>query len=92
MKVSKVFIKAINNSNFDNVKSYLKALKPFLRLEDGFKLEKLEWVFGLSQVLQRKNYREEKYKYGLEFVDRINEEAYIYVSPIAGGSEESLFS
>ena len=42
--------------------------------------------------MQRKNYREEKYKYGLEFVDRVNEEACTYVSPIAGGSEESLFS
>ena len=31
-KVSKVFIKAINNSNFDNVKNYLSALKPFLRM------------------------------------------------------------
>lgn len=36
-KVSKVFIKAINNSNFDNVKSYLKALKPFLKMEDSLK-------------------------------------------------------
>jgi hypothetical protein len=47
-KVSKVFIKAINNSNFDNVKSYLTALKPFLKMNDSLKLKKLEWVFGFS--------------------------------------------
>jgi len=47
-KVSKVFIKAINNSNFDNVKSYLKALKPFLRMNDSLKWQKFEWVFGFG--------------------------------------------
>ncbi len=92
-KVSKVFIKAINNSNFDNVKSYLKALKPFLKMNDSLKEQKLEWVFGFSQIINRKMYREEKYKYGLELVDRINEEAYTYVSPITNApAEDSLFS
>ena len=37
MKVSKVFVKAISNSNFDNVKSYLSALKPFVRLDDSLR-------------------------------------------------------
>jgi len=49
-KVSKVFIKAINNSNFENVKNYLTALKPFLRLKDSLKDQKLEWVFGFNQI------------------------------------------
>ena len=50
-KVSKVFIKAFNTSNSDNLKSYLKALKPFLRSEDEFKQQKLEWVFGFTQIV-----------------------------------------
>ena len=45
-KVSKVFIKAINGSNSDNLKAYLKALKPFLRVNDQYKDLKLEWIFG----------------------------------------------
>jgi len=44
--VSKVFVKAINQASYDTVKNYLSALKPFLKLEDSLKLEKLEWVFG----------------------------------------------
>lgn len=92
-KVSKVFIKAINGSNSDNLKAYLKALKPFLRINDQYKQLKLEWIFGFCQVITRKNYREEKYKYGLELVDRINEDAHTYITPIASGSsEESLLS
>lgn len=92
-KVSKVFIKAFNTSNSENLKSYLKALKPFLRLDDDFKLMKLEWVFGFTQIVHKKTYREDKYKYGLELIDRINEDANTYMSPlIAGPNEESLFS
>lgn len=47
-KVSKVFIKAINGSNFETVKNYIKALKPFLKMQDSLKQMKLEWVFGFS--------------------------------------------
>lgn len=36
-KVSKVFIKAINSSNFETVKNYIKALKPFLKMQDSLK-------------------------------------------------------
>jgi hypothetical protein len=83
-KVAKVFLKSIANSNFDSVKTYLKALKPFVLMEDSLKAQRLEWVFGFSQIISRKNYREERYKYGLEFVDRLAEAGYTYVSPIGG--------
>lgn len=47
-KVSKVFLKAINGSNSENLKNYLKALKPFLKVNDAYKEMKLEWVFGFG--------------------------------------------
>jgi len=77
-KVSKVFTRSINNSNYDTVKNYLVALKPFLKMEDELKQKKLEWVFGFPQIMNRKGYREEKHKYGLELVERITDEAYTY--------------
>ncbi len=83
-KVSKVFIKSINQSNYDNIKSYLTALKPFVKMEDSLKQQKLEWIFGISQIVARKGYQQERHKYGLEFVDKIGEESYTYVSPISG--------
>ena len=48
IKVSKIFIKAIGASTYDNVKNYLNALKPFLRVNDSLKQMKLEWIFGVS--------------------------------------------
>lgn len=47
-KVSKVFLNAINHSNYESVKNYLKALKPFLLSNDSLKEKKLEWIFGFS--------------------------------------------
>lgn len=93
-KVSKVFIKAINGANYDNIKNYLTALKPFLKLNDSLKPQRLEWVFGVSQIVQRKQYQQERYKYGLEFVDRLNDDCYNYVGPLtsATSTEEPLLA
>ena len=93
-KVSKVFIKAVNGANYDNIKNYLTALKPFLKLNDSLKPQRLEWVFGVSQIVQRKQYQQERYKYGLEFVDRLNDECYSYVGPLtsATSTEEPLLA
>ena len=64
-----------------------------MRLQDAFKIHRLEWVLGFPQLVNKKTYREEKYKYGIEFVDRINDDAYTYMSTlIPGPNEESLFS
>ena len=69
------------------------ALKPFLKMEDSLKAQKLEWGLGFSQIIARKGYREERYKYGLELVDKINDEANTYVSPlISGPIEDALLS
>lgn len=47
-KVAKVFLKSISSATYENVKSYLTALKPFMRLEDSLRQQRLEWVFGIS--------------------------------------------
>ena len=92
-KVARTFIKIINSSTYDNVKNYLKALKPFLLLNDDLKQQRLEWVFGYRQILTKKEYREEKYKMGLELVQKTNDDAYTFVSPLTNSpSEEALCS
>ena len=92
-KVSKVFVKAINSSNYDNVKNYLKALKPFIKVNDEFKMLKLEWVFGVSTLVSRKAYRDSTHRYGLELVEKIGDDSALYVSPISNGPiEDALLS
>jgi hypothetical protein len=93
-KVSKVFLRAIEQAHLDTVKGYLKALKPFLRADDSLKQLKLEWIFGVPEVVSRKVYGASRSKWGLELVDRVNEEAIKFVSPIlAGGAcDEALIA
>lgn len=93
-KVSKVFLRAIEQAHLDTVKGYLKALKPFLRSSDSLKRQKLEWIFGIPEVVSRKVYGASRCKYGVELVDRINEEAVKFVSPVLLGAagDEALIA
>lgn len=93
-KVSKVFLRAIEQAHLDTVGGYLKALKPFLKSDDSLKLKKLEWVFGVPEVVSRKIYGASRCKYGIELVDRVNEEATKYASPVLFGAagDEALLA
>ena len=95
-KVAKIFLKLINSSNYDNGKNYLKALKPFLRIDDEFKTQRIEWIFGFPQLMTRREYMENnRTKIGVETISKINEDIYTYVSPIRfnqGPSEEALLN
>jgi hypothetical protein len=90
-KVSKIFIKVINGSAYDNVKNYLKALKPFLRMDDDLKTIRLEWIFGFPQILNKKEYRDNNFKFGQEIILKINDDSYTFMSPITNShNEEAL--
>jgi len=92
-RVTKVFLRSIEQAHLDTVKGYLKALKPFLRFDDSLKQKKLEWVFGVPEVVSRKVYGDSKCKYGIELVDRINEESMKFSSPILfGAADEALIA
>jgi hypothetical protein len=92
-KVSRVFLRSIESAHLDTVKGYLKALKPFLSSNDSLKRQKLEWIFGVPEVVSRKIYGDPRSKYGLELVDRINEESMTFKSPILYGSaDEALIA
>jgi hypothetical protein len=52
-KVTKVFLRSIEQAHIDSVKGYLKALKPFLRSNDSLKIQKLEWVLGVPEVISK---------------------------------------
>lgn len=60
----------------------MKALKPFLLINDSLKLLRLEWIFGVPDLIVRKVYGEQKERYGSELIDRVNEEHMNYTTPI----------
>jgi hypothetical protein len=47
---------------------------------------KLEWVFGIPEIVSKGCYGSASQKYGLEVIDRINEESIVYRSPILYGA------
>jgi hypothetical protein len=41
-------------------------------------------------MISRKGYREERYKYALDLIDRMGEEAYTYICPLTGSLTERI--
>jgi hypothetical protein len=93
-KVAKLLIKGINQYQVEKVTKYLKLLKRFLLLNDDFKLTRIEWTLGVPQLIHKKQFREKTYQYGLELVDKINDEAYNFETSLFKGStsEDALLT
>ena len=81
-KIAKVFLRTLEKAQDDSTRYYLKALKPFLLINDSLKLLRLEWIFGVPDLIFRKVYGEQKERYGSELIDRVNEEHLTYITPI----------
>lgn len=83
-KIAKVFLKQISSTNVDSkVAKYFKMLKKFVKINDDLKLHRMQWVFGIGQVVTKAQYRTNKVEYGLELVSSINEEANNYITPLS---------
>lgn len=87
-KVAKLLIKGINMYQVDKVTKYLKLLKKYLSIDDGFKIQRLEWCLGVPQIISKKQFRKSTYQYGLELVDKINDEAYNFNTCLTTGTNE----
>lgn len=71
--------------------AYLKALRPFLCTNDSLKHKKLEWIFGVPALIRGRSYGDQPPKYGLEYVDKINDECLQFNSPVLfAAADEAL--
>ena len=86
-KIAKVYVKGINKS-YDNLDSTLEGIANFLRIDDSLKQLKLEWILGVPQVVNKKNWSQKTYEYGIELVEKVSDEAYTYETKIMRNSNE----
>lgn len=89
-----VFVQQIGQTNqVDQIKNFLQALKPFLLLNDSLKKKRIEWLLGVPQMTGRKGYNEEKYRFGVEIINLVNDDVRTYPSPLNSKiNEEVLLS
>jgi len=62
-KVSSQILKSFQNANFaDPAKTTfnLNALQQFMKIEDGFKRHRIEWLFGIPEIVVQKSYSSTK--------------------------------
>jgi hypothetical protein len=92
-KLAKIFFRAINQSSSDKVIDSLKSVKKFLQIDDSLKIKRLEWLLGIPQIMTKNPYRSITYQYGVELIERINDDAYKYVSTLSSSlADDSLLN
>ena len=78
-----MFLHAIEGAVYDSIGNYLVTLRPFLKLNDSLKAQRLEWVFGVPDHRSQKTTDgTERTQYGNDMNKNINEDVLIYESPI----------
>ena len=56
-KVAKLLLKGINQYQAEKVAKNLKLIKKFLRIDDEFKMTRIEWTLGVPQLVHKKQFR-----------------------------------
>jgi len=49
-------------------------VRQFLRIDDDLKKDRIEWIFGVPQILTKPNFRTKIQQYGIELLDLISDE------------------
>jgi len=53
-KIAKVFLKQITSTSLDSkVAKYFKMLKKYMKIDDELKQKRMEWVFGIGQIVTK---------------------------------------
>lgn len=82
-KMAKAYLKGISKSQTDISGKNLQAVKRFLQIEDDLKQIRIEWIFGHPQLSHKANYRTRQQNYGIDLVEGLESEYYVYKSECA---------
>ena len=80
--LTEIHLKAINHANALEIESALRSLRSFLLIKDSLQHLRIEWILGIAQVLARRLKDQPCPRYGLELVDKIDDEAASYDSSL----------
>lgn len=73
-KMAKSYLKGVNKTGVESLQSALNQIRSFIKIDDEFKMQRLEWIMGIPQVVSKSNYRTKQQQYGLEMIDLISDE------------------
>lgn len=90
-KICLVFVQQLGSTNQqDQIKNYLHSLTPFLLTEDSLKSKRIEWLLGFPQVTGRKNYNDDRFRFGVEIINLVNEDYRTFPSPLQNKVNEEV--
>ena len=89
-KMAKAYLRAANKTGIDSLQSSLKKIRKFLSIQDSLKQARMEWIFGIPQIVAKQQYRTRQHQYGLELLENIGDEYYIFKSGFVKGVSEGF--
>ena len=92
-KVTKALLRELLNNNIiSEVVKGLKCLRALLSISDSLVQHRFEWIFGVPQLVCKRNFKQKSVEFGVVCIDAINQEAHSFKSSIIKGQGESLLS
>lgn len=62
----------------------------FLKTQDDQKMQRMEWFLGFPQVNSRLAYNDDKFKFGVEIINTVNEDVFTFPSPLNTKPNENV--
>ena len=92
-----VFLKGINETDYEEVAPFLSAMHHFLSLNDSLQKKRLEWLLGIPMMVDGSTIKAcppELPKLGINAIMSLTEEVYYYPSTLKSldSNEESILS
>ena len=56
-KMAKSYLKGVNKTGIDSLVNSLKQIRKFLSINDSLKMARIEWIFGIPQVISKPNFK-----------------------------------
>lgn len=89
-KMAKTYLKNVNKTGVESLAKSLAEIRKFLSIDDSLKGSRLEWIFGIPQVVSKSNFRTKQMQYGMEVADLVSDEYIQFKSSVKGVTDAFL--
>jgi len=89
-KMAKAYLKGVNKTGVEALQQSLRQIQQFLRIDDSLKQVRMEWIFGIPQVVSKSQFRTKQMQYGVELVEMVADEYYMFKSGYVKGVNDAF--
>lgn len=89
-KMAKTYLKSVSKTTTDQLNQALRKISNYLKIEDGLKQQRLEWIFGIPQINSKPDFRTQRHRYGVELLQMVSDEYCQFKSGCVKGIQDGF--